>query len=129
MNINKQYSWQSVEDCRENNPLLPRNLRGLVIGKSGCGKTTVIFNLLLQPGWLDYNHLYVIGKSLHQQEYKVLRKGLDAGLSKQQICSTVKKRWGRYQLLQPLKNLAVYVIERYELTFTMVVRIFQIHQH
>ena len=63
----------------------PRNLRGLVIGKSGYGKTTVIFNLLLQLGWLDYNHLYVLGKSLHQQEYKVLRKGIDAGLSKQQI--------------------------------------------
>ena len=43
----------------------------------------MIFNLLLQPDWLDYNHLYVFGKSLHQQEYKVLRKGL--GLSKQQI--------------------------------------------
>ena len=49
------------------------------------GKTTAIFNLLLQPGWLDYNHLYVFGKSLHQQEYKVLRIGLNAGLSKQQI--------------------------------------------
>ena len=79
MNINKQYA------CRENNPLLPRNLLGLFIGKSGCGKTTVIFNLLLQPGWLDYNHLSVFGKSLHQQEYKVLRKVLDAGLSKQQM--------------------------------------------
>ena len=45
----------------------------------------MIFNLLLQPGWLDYNHLYVFGKSLHQQENKVLRKGLEAGLSKQQI--------------------------------------------
>ena len=45
----------------------------------------MIFNLLLQPGWLDYNHLYVFGKSLHQQEYKVHRKCLDAGLSKQQI--------------------------------------------
>ena len=45
----------------------------------------MIFNLLLQPGWFDYNHLYVFGKSLHQQEYKVLRKGLEAGLSKQQI--------------------------------------------
>ena len=37
------------------------------------------------PNWLDYNHLYVFGKSLHQQEYKVLRKGFQAGLSKQQI--------------------------------------------
>ena len=45
----------------------------------------MIFNLLFQPGWLDYNHLYVFGKSLHQQEYKVLRKSLNAGLSKQQI--------------------------------------------
>ena len=45
----------------------------------------MFFNLLLQPGWLDYNHLYVFGKSLHQQEYKVLRKGLEAGLSMQQV--------------------------------------------
>ena len=52
---------------------------------SGCGKTTVIFNLLLQSGWLDYNRLHVFGKSLHQQEYKVLRKGLDASLSKHQF--------------------------------------------
>ena len=67
MNISKQYAWRSAENYRENNPLLPRSLRGLVIGKSGCGKTTVIFNFLLQPGWLDYKHLYVFGKSLHQQ--------------------------------------------------------------
>ena len=85
MNISKRYAWQSVGNCRENNPLLPQSLRGLVIGKSGCGKTTVIFNLLLQPGWLDYNHLYIFGKSLHQQEYKILRKGFEGGLSKQQI--------------------------------------------
>ena len=70
MNISKQYAWRPAENYRENNPLLPRNLRELVIGKSGCGKTTVIFNLLLQPRWLDY---------------KVLRKGLEAGSSKQQV--------------------------------------------
>ena len=38
-----------------------------------------------QPNWLDYNNLYVFGKSLHQQEYMVLRKGFKAGLSKQQV--------------------------------------------
>ena len=85
MSISKHYVWRPTEIYRENNPLLPRNLRGLVIGKSGCGKTTVILNLLLQPGWLDYNHLYVFGMSLHQQEYKVLRKGIEAALSKQQV--------------------------------------------
>ena len=72
MNISKQHAWRPTENYRENNPLLPQNLRGLVIGKSGCGKTTVIFNLLLQPGWLDYNHVYVFGKNTRFLE-KVLR--------------------------------------------------------
>ena len=92
MDIDKQYAWQPAEDCRTKNPLLPRNLRGMVIGKSGCGETTAIFNLLLQHGWLDYNHLYVFGKSLHQQQYKVLRIRIDAGSSKQQISDLFKER-------------------------------------
>ena len=94
MNISKQHAWRPSENYRDNNPLLPQNLRGLVIGKSGYGKTTVIFNLLLQPGWLDYNHLYVFGKSLRQQEYKVLRKGLEAGLSKQHISNVFNSQEG-----------------------------------
>ena len=68
MNISRQYARLPAENYHENNPLLPQNLRGLVIGKSGCGKTIVIFNLLPQPCWLDYKHVYVFGKSLHQQE-------------------------------------------------------------
>ena len=85
MNISKQNTWWKVTGKRNNNPILPQNIRGLVIGKSGCGKTTVIFNMLLQPGWLDYNHLYVFGKSLHQPEYNVLKKELEGGLTKSQI--------------------------------------------
>ena len=58
-----------------------------------------VFNLLLQPGWLDYNHLY--GKSLHQQEYKILRKSLEAGLSKQQV-SNLFNRQGALGNISPL---------------------------
>ena len=33
MNISKRYAWQSVGNCRENSPLLPQSMWGLVIGK------------------------------------------------------------------------------------------------
>ena len=42
---------------------------------------------MIQPHWLDYNHLYVFGKSLHQQEYQILKRGYEAGLSKNQIAN------------------------------------------
>ena len=86
MEVNGIYSWSSSSSSeRENSPLLPKNVRGLIIGKSNCGKTTVLMNLLLQPGWLDYNHLYVFGLSLHQMEYQVLKKGFEIGLNKNQL--------------------------------------------
>ena len=57
------------------------------MGKSNCGKTTLLLNLLLQPEWLDYNHLYVFGHSLHQKEYQIMRKGYEEGLSKKQVAN------------------------------------------
>ena len=64
-----------------------RIYEGWLLERVDVGKLqwSLIFNLLLQPGWLDYNHLCVFRKSLHQQEYKVLRNGLEAGMSKQQV--------------------------------------------
>ena len=84
MNISSCYTW-TTETKRENNKLLPKSIRGLIIGKSSCGKTTLLLNLLLKPGWLDYDHLKVFGKSLHQKEYKILKAGFENGLSKEQI--------------------------------------------
>ena len=78
------YSWKTPSS-RENNPLLPQNLRGLIVGKSNCGKTTLLFNLILQDGWLDYDHLLVFGKSLHQKDYQIIKNGFAEGLSKNQI--------------------------------------------
>ena len=66
----------------------------------------MIFNLLLQPGWLHYNHLYVFGKSLRQQEYKVLRKGIEAGLSKQQISNVSNSP-------EALGDIPLIAIEKY----------------
>ena len=42
-------SWNEVLSRRSNHPLLPQNIRGLIVGKSGCGKTTLLLNLLVRP--------------------------------------------------------------------------------
>ena len=63
--------------CRKNNTLLPSNVRGLIVGRSNCGKTILLLNLLLKDDWLDYNNLLAFGNSLHQPEYELIKKGFE----------------------------------------------------
>ena len=69
MNIENLSLFENVSN-KNNHPLLPKSLRGLIVGKSGCGKTTLLLNLLLQPGWLDKSKLSVFGKSCFNQSIK-----------------------------------------------------------
>ena len=70
---------------KNHSPILPRNVRAIIVGKSGCGKTTFLTSLLLEPDLMDYNKLMVCGRSLHQPEYELMRRGFDKGLSKNQV--------------------------------------------
>ena len=81
----KDLSWNEVTTKRFNNLLLLRSIRGIIVGKSGCGKTTLLLNLLLRPGWLDYDNLSVFGKSLFQPEYRILKKAFEENLPKECI--------------------------------------------
>ena len=81
----KDLSWNEILNRRFNHPLLPRSIRGIIIGKSGCGKTTLLLNLLLRLGWLDYDNLCVFGKSLFQPEYKIPKTAFEEDLPKECI--------------------------------------------
>ena len=107
MEVSNVYTWKDRSKKRRNSPLLPQNIRGLIIGKSNCGKTTLLLNLLLQPDWLDYNQLYIFGKSLHQREYKILQKGLEHGLSKEQL-SNIFKHQDELKM-EPVKLIESYI--------------------
>ena len=66
-------AWNENLNKRCNHPLLPQGIRGLIIGKTGCGKTTLQINLLLRPGWLDYININIFGKIMFQPEYHILK--------------------------------------------------------
>ena len=57
----------------------------MIIGKSGCVKTTLLINRLLRPGWRDYNNINIFGKSLFQPQYHILKKAFAEKLPKEVI--------------------------------------------
>ena len=81
----KNRAWNEKLSKRCNYPLLPQGIRGLSIGKSGCGKTTLLINLLLRPGWRDYKKIIIFGKSLFQPEYHIRKKAFEEKLPKEVI--------------------------------------------
>ena len=93
---------------RHNNPLLPASIRGLIVGKSNCGKTVLLLNLLLKDDWLDYNNLLVFGNSLHQPEYRVIKEGLSKGLGKNQILNIFENQHMITNRITPLELIESY---------------------
>ena len=81
----KNLAWNENLSKRCNHSLLSKGIRGLIIGKSGCGKTTSLINLLLRPGALDYNNINTFGNSLLQPKYHILKKAFEEKLSKEVI--------------------------------------------
>ena len=65
---------------------------------------TLLLNLLLQPDWSDYKHLYVFVRSLHREEYRILRKDYEDVLSKKQVPNMIL----RQNTLPPLETIGEY---------------------
>ena len=70
-------TWNENLSKRCNHSLQPQDIRGLIIGKSGCDKTTLFINHLLRPGWLDYNNKYLFVKVCFNQSIISSRKHLE----------------------------------------------------
>ena len=81
----KNLAWNENLSKRCNYLLLSQCISGLIIRKSGCGKTILLINILLRPGWLDYNNINIFGKKNFQSEYHILKKAFQVKLLKEVI--------------------------------------------
>ena len=83
--ISNKYVWKTKNGGKNHCFLLPRDIRAIIVGKSGYGKTTLLTHLLLEPEMLDYDNLNVCGRSLHQPEYQIMNNAFSKHLSKKQV--------------------------------------------
>ena len=103
----KNLVWNENLSKRCNHSLQPKRIRGLIIGKSACGKPTLLINLLLLPGWLDYNNINLFGKSLFQPEYHILKKAFDEKLPNEVIIRLFENQ----SEITDLRNSPISVVE------------------
>jgi len=60
-----------------NKKIFPLPLRCLIVGTSGCGKTTLLYNLIAKEWGIPFHSLYIFSKSIEQEVYKDLKKVYD----------------------------------------------------
>ena len=108
----KNFAWHMSDEKRNNSEFFPRHIKGLIIGRTGCGKTIFLLNCLLCPNWLDYDHLYVYCTSMEQTEYQILKAAFEYGLTKEAVYALFvkqdvirKKGFETEQLFEEMKEL------------------------
>src|SRR5271156_6710442 len=89
-NFNPEWSLNKLKF--NHSSLIPPSFRMLIIGSSGCGKSFRLFNMLLEPGFLDYNRLFILSPSIHQPEYQLLIHGFHHKLHKYHIQSIIENQ-------------------------------------
>ena len=87
--MEEKYYWIPKKTKTHSN-IFPESFRCLIIGQSGSGKTALLMRMLLQESILDYNKLFVFGRSLHQPEYQILKAGFEHQLPKYEITEILK---------------------------------------
>jgi hypothetical protein len=83
-NLNVQ-KLKSVSIQKHSDLLPNEQVRFLLTGPSGSGKTQRMINMLLEDGFLDYDHLIICTQSAYQLCYKMIILGFHYGLSKAEL--------------------------------------------
>ena len=85
-------NWNKGKKDFSHNKNIPELFKILIVGSSGCGKTNLLFNMLLIKKFLDYDNLIIFSKTLNQLEYQLLYHGLKNNLGKESIINIFRNQ-------------------------------------
>lgn len=74
--MSRKYKIEPIpyDNNKPDKGILPLPVRSLIVGTSGCGKTTLLYNLIMKPWGTPFLNIYIFSKSLDQNVYKVLKE-------------------------------------------------------
>ena len=61
--------YEIPKGCGNQAEIFPRNIFCIIAGSTGCGKTNLLVNLLLQENKINYSDVYIYSPTLHQPVY------------------------------------------------------------
>jgi len=70
-NYSKYYD--RTENKAKHAPFFPDNIFCVIAGRTGCGKTNLMLNLLLKENILQYSDVYIYSPTIYQSAYKYLK--------------------------------------------------------
>ena len=73
--------------------LLPYNIRAIVCGSPGCGKTNDVISWIIDPNGLQFQNVYVYSKTLQQRKYEFLKSVSDNLGNMKFFPSMIIKKW------------------------------------
>ena len=85
LQLGKKLHW-------DNHRNIPNSFRMLICGASGSGKSQLLFNLLVQPQFINYDNLVIYTTTVNQDYYQLLLHAFNNGLSKENIISIVQNQ-------------------------------------
>jgi hypothetical protein len=71
----------------KNHKNIPSSYRMILAGGSGSGKSTLLLHMILTPGFLDFERLYIFTSTPKQDIYQFLYDGFSNNLSKEMLSS------------------------------------------
>ena len=71
--VDKTAKYEKQNSVCNHAAFFPKNIRCIIAGASGCGKTNLLVNLL-ENGVLDYADVYIYSSTLPQPAYDYLKK-------------------------------------------------------